>query len=185
MIKKDAISSGMRKDSVLQSGNVFKLDKKDKEIARILSDEGRLNLLRLSKQVRLSREGTRYRVQRLIDNKVILGFRAIINPPSLGYSHITMVMLSLFGTDDKTENELLADLRKTPEVTDICRLLGRWDIMITVVSKDSFHFNDVFKEIRNKNSNVIKDFEINEILEEFKYEDYSGIIETTETREPQ
>ena len=72
-----------------------KIDNLDKKILSILSKNARIPFKDVAAECGVSRAAIHQRVQRLIDNGVILGSGFDINPKSLGYSTCTYVGLNL------------------------------------------------------------------------------------------
>lgn len=66
------------------------LDHFDMRIMEALSEDGRMSVLQLSKQVGLSKTPCQTRLKRLVDEGYILGFRATLNPAKLGLEHIAL-----------------------------------------------------------------------------------------------
>ena len=61
-------------------------------------------------------------------------------------------------------------------ITYIASLIGKWDYIIDIMAENPGKFNDVMKEIRQKFSELIKDYEIYGVLEEYKYEEIAGLV---------
>lgn len=62
------------------------MDKKDEKILIELIKNSRMSFKQLGKKVGLSREVVTYRVNKLIEEKIITDFHSIINIEKLGYS---------------------------------------------------------------------------------------------------
>jgi len=94
-------------------GKPYKLDKYDHKIILELDENARKPLSEISKKVGLSRDAVRNRIKKLVDNKVILAFKPIFNPPNLGYPIINYVCISLYNPDEKQEKAISgADIRQ-------------------------------------------------------------------------
>ena len=86
-----------------------KIDNLDKKILSILSKNARIPFKDVAAECGVSRAAIHQRVQRLIDNGVILGSGFDINPKSLGYSTCTYVGTMLIKAYAR-DNEELMDL---------------------------------------------------------------------------
>lgn len=71
------------------------LDHFDLKILEVLSEDGRMSVLQLSKTVGLSKTPCQTRLKRLVDEGYILGFRAMLNPQKLGVDHIAFAEVKL------------------------------------------------------------------------------------------
>ena len=84
----------MKHDS---TNNNLKIDELDKDILRQLSKSARTPFKDIAEVCNVSRAAVHQRVQRMIDNGVILGSMFIINPKSVGYRSI---MIQLFVSNE-------------------------------------------------------------------------------------
>lgn len=62
-----------------------KIDQLDRKILRILSDNARVPFKEVAALCKVSRAAVHQRVQRLIDNHIMLGSSFDVNPVYLGY----------------------------------------------------------------------------------------------------
>ena len=95
-----------------------KIDKLDKQILEIISQNARIPFKDVAAECGVSRAAIHQRVQRLIDLGVIIGSGYHVNPKSLGYSTCTYVgiklekgsMYTMLTKLYSTDNEHLMDL---------------------------------------------------------------------------
>ena len=74
------------------------LDRYDRAILRVLSDEGRISIADLSRRIGLSKSPTQARLRRLETDGVITGYRALIDPIRLGLDLVAFVEVRLSDT---------------------------------------------------------------------------------------
>lgn len=115
---------GVPRDFEIEYSKKAKLDALDKEILTILSCEGRLSLTRIAKKVSLSADAVKYRLQRMIKDKIINGFTVIVNPSSLGLPLYVHVAFALKNIDLETENKLIEYLKEASVHCLCCQ--SRW-----------------------------------------------------------
>ncbi len=174
----------MRKEKVeirdyrapLQYGPAFKLDEYDKRLLHELDQNARSSLIELSKKVGLSPDAIRNRIQKMVENKVILAFTPIYNPPALGYPTINYVFISLYNPNEKQEKELIAFLQSHKNITYIASLIGKWDFILDIMAQNPGEFDKILKEIRQKFPDLIKDYEVYGVLQEYKYEEIGKLV---------
>jgi Lrp/AsnC family leucine-responsive transcriptional regulator len=63
------------------AASTVELDEFDRKILAILGRDGRITFTELAVQVGLSKTPCQQRVKRLVDSGLIVGFRAIVDPP--------------------------------------------------------------------------------------------------------
>ena len=93
----------------------IKLDLKDKKILYELDKNSRQSYSQLAKKVYLSQEATRYRVNRLIQNKVIFKFFTKIDVSKLGLTFYK-VLIKFHNINEQKKEEIIHYLVKQPIV---------------------------------------------------------------------
>ena len=157
-------------------GEKVKFDDKDLKILKILHKNARTSLRDISKKVELSKDAVKYRINKMIERKIIVGFSAVINPPMLGYPFINKVLISLSNISSKKDKEFIDYLTKQKQIINVNSVSGNWDYMLMIVAKDPNDFENVLINIRRRFSGMIKELMTFTILNEYKYEEYSGLF---------
>lgn len=70
------------------------MDRLDREMLRMLQEDGRMTVSELSKRLALSRPSISERLLRLQEKGVITGFRAQVSPAAVGRSMLLMIQMS-------------------------------------------------------------------------------------------
>ncbi len=153
-----------------------KLDEKDKKILHVLEDNARYTLAQMSKLTNLPRDVIAYRIKKLVKDKVIAGFSALLCPPRMGFPVIAYVCISLHNLNKEQEHKFVSYLTENKYISYVASLSGRWDYIIDIMARDPDHLTEILKDIRYKFSEFIRDYEILNVLNEFKYEEISGIL---------
>ncbi|MFJ9855427.1 Lrp/AsnC family transcriptional regulator [Streptomyces sp. NPDC101150] len=97
------------------------LDQIDQDILTLLQTEGRLTGAEVGRRVGLSQPAASARIQRLERNGVITGYRAVVNPASLGLNIHAVIRLR---TTHAQLSRALDFASRTPEVTSTTRVTG-------------------------------------------------------------
>lgn len=155
----------------------MKLDEKDKKILRTLEDNARYTLAQMSKLTNLPRDVIAYRIKKLVKDKVIAGFSALLCPPRMGFPVIAYVCFSLHNLNKEQERKFISYLVENKHVSYVGSISGKWDYIIDIMAKDPDHLTEILKDIRYKFSDFIRDYEIFNLLNEFKYEEIAGILD--------
>lgn len=122
------------------------LDPFDMKILEALSDDGRMSVLQLSKQVGLSKTPCQARLKRLIEDGYILGFRATLNPAKLGLEHIAFTEVKLSDTREKALEDFNSAVRKIKEVEECHMIAGSFDYLLKVRTTDIRKYRRVLGE---------------------------------------
>ncbi len=107
--------------------NMLALDVKDKKILFELDIDSRQSFLSIGKKVKLSREVVNYRVNKLIENKIITEFTTILDISKIG---ITMFrsFIKLINLEKDTEQKIIDYLKSKPQIGWGTKGTGNWNI---------------------------------------------------------
>lgn len=122
------------------------LDHFDMKILSALSEDGRMSILELSRQVGLSKTPCQTRLKRLVDQGYILGFRAMLNPAKLGLEHIAFTEVKLSDTREKALEDFNTAVRKIKEVEECHMIAGAFDYLLKVRTTDIRKYRRVLGE---------------------------------------
>lgn len=162
---------------VLVYAKPHKFDKYDKAILLALNKDARQSLADLSKKSGLSRDAVRNRIKKLIHDKVILNFKPILNPPAMGYPIINYVFISLHNPTEEQEKKFIKYMKMQKHITYVASLIGKWDFIIDIMAENPGQFNEILKNLRKNFADLIKEYEIYGVLEEYKYEEIAQLVE--------
>ena len=118
-----------------------KIDNVDKKILSILSKNARIPFKDVAAECGVSRAAIHQRVQRLIDNGVILGSGFDINPKSLGYSTCTYVGLNL--ERGSMYKDVVKRLVNIPEIVECHFTTGPYTMLIKAYARDNEELMDL------------------------------------------
>ena len=117
-----------------------RIDDVDRAIVAALVDDGRLSLTDLADKVNVSRSTAHARLQRLRDDRVITGFRAVVDPAAIGLGIAALVFVDIEQHDWRSKrDELLA----IEGVQYLAMCAGRFDMMLLVRAPSIAAFRDV------------------------------------------
>lgn len=135
------------------------MDKKDEKILMELTLNSRIPLNRLAKKVGISREVATYRLNKLIKEKIILGFYTIIDVEALGFSRYGC-FFQLKGISHEKEKEFMNYLLKHEFVTYMGPAIGQWNVIFDIFARNNEHLKKIIQEIVNKIEKYIEKYSI-------------------------
>ena len=121
--------------------HMYKIDNLYKKILSILSKNARIPFKNAAAECGVSRAAIHQRVQRLIDNGVILGSGFDINPKSLGYSTCTYVGLNL--ERGSMYKDVVKRLVNIPEIVECHFTTGPYTMLIKAYARDNEELMDL------------------------------------------
>lgn len=142
----------------------MELDKKDREILYQLDLNSRQPDSEIAKKVRLNKNTVWYRINRLVENKVIIKFVTLINPVKFGKS-IFKLYVRLQDVTDDTWNEIKDYLISHKQVFWLTRNEGNWDIITAVWAKTPFDFYEFYSDFSTKFNKFILEKQVTNQIE--------------------
>jgi len=97
------------------------LDPTDIAMIEILQGDGRISVSELGRKVGLSQPATSERLKRLEERGIISGYRAVVDPASVGLGMMAIIRLRTTHEHIKT---CLKQFSEMPEVIEVFRLTG-------------------------------------------------------------
>ena len=122
------------------------LDEYDRRILAVLREDGRITITDLAQRIGLSKTPCQQRLKRLIDNRVILGFTALIDPAKLALDHVAFTEVKLSDTRETALEEFNAAVRRIPEVEECHMIASSFDYLLKVRTADIRKYRIVLGE---------------------------------------
>lgn len=122
------------------------IDRFDRAILDVLATDGRITVTDLAQRIGLSKTPTQVRLRRLIDEGVILGFRAVIDPTRLGLDHVAFAEVKLSDTREQALREFNAAVRRIAEVEECHMIASSFDYLLKVRTPDIRRYRFVLGE---------------------------------------
>ena len=110
-----------------------KPDNIDLKILSELSNNSSISVPHLSKKINVNSSVVYSRIKRLIKRKLIERFTIEINNKELGYAVKSLTGINM---DSKKRDNIIEELFKINEVREISEVTGRFDILVTMYSKN-------------------------------------------------
>ncbi len=136
----------------------IKLSNDDKMILGFLTLNAKTSLIDMAKQLKTSANSIKYRIKRLADEKIIIGYKVRLDTSLLGYEHYK-VLLMLQNMTQSLQTKLINYLKDEANVVYITKATGISDLEFEIVVKKKM---DVVKFIRNLRllfPDLIKDYD--------------------------
>jgi Lrp/AsnC family leucine-responsive transcriptional regulator len=128
------------------SAETVDLDEFDRKIIAALRADGRMTVTDLASQVGLSKTPCQVRLRKLIENGVIRGFAAIVDPAKLGMDHVAFAEVKLSDTREQALREFNTAVRRVPEVEECHMIASSFDYLLKVRTSDIRRYRAVLGE---------------------------------------
>jgi len=125
------------------------LDEIDRKMIDILRIDGRRTAPQLASDIGIGRATAYNRLDRLVDEKVITGFSAHVDPQAVGHTVAAMVLVNV---EQGRWRDLHADLTRLPGVEWVGVTAGQYDYAMIVRAESLDHLRDVaLQELQQTN----------------------------------
>lgn len=125
------------------------LDLKDRKLLCELDKNSRQSSTQISKRIKLNKNTTNFRTNRLIKEKYILGFYPSIDISKLGYFAFR-IYFKFINTTPANEKEILSKLKTNKLVGVVAELDAIYDVMFMVIVKDIYEFDNFWQSFKEK-----------------------------------
>ena len=136
----------------------YKIDEKDRKIISQIDKNSRATDSQIAKEVGLSKQVVSYRIQNLEKNKILLNYHTILDVATLGLS-TNYIFLQLQKINKKQEEELLEKINKLDYIGWLTTSLGRWDVFLSIYSKNIEQYNYFLNELLEICGDYIHEYE--------------------------
>ncbi|MBI4451333.1 Lrp/AsnC family transcriptional regulator [Candidatus Woesearchaeota archaeon] len=132
----------------------LKIDARDRKILAMLAEDGRMQASDIAKKVQLSRDAVAYRIRRLQNEGIILGFAPVVDLQRFGYS--TYHVFFLLDEKARRQHQAFLDYLITHANTVAVRgYTDTWDAEWSVVARSLEEFDSLLTELVTKFPDVI------------------------------
>jgi Lrp/AsnC family transcriptional regulator for asnA, asnC and gidA len=119
----------------------YHIDKIDQKILSSLVKNARMPFLEIARECGVSGAAIHQRVKRLEANGVITGSRLLVKPQALGLNVCAFISISL--SEAGKYQEVIAQLKKIPEIVECHFVTGKYAILSKVYCFDNDHLMEI------------------------------------------
>jgi Lrp/AsnC family transcriptional regulator, cysteine-sensing transcriptional activator len=125
----------------------FKLDHMDLKILEVMQNDSSVSQRQLAEKVGLSQNACWRRLQRLREQKVIVGSSVVVDREKLGLGLVVFVMIRTRHHSADWLTTFRRSVLNIPEVVDFFRIGGDYDYMIKVVTESMQSYDKVYQRL--------------------------------------
>jgi len=146
----------------------IKIDKKDIEILKIISENALLPLFEIGDKVRLSADSVAYRIKNMINSGVIIKFIPVINHISINYN-LYSTLINIVALDEKKEKLLKEFLLNDENIIWAIKTIGKFNVLIYVLVENVGDLQNTILKLRSLFPKQVNSHETLIAYEEYKY----------------
>jgi Lrp/AsnC family transcriptional regulator, leucine-responsive regulatory protein len=126
------------------------LDRIDRQILRLLRQDGRMSHAAIAKEVRLSGPAVHERVRKLEQRGIIAGYSCLLEPDALDRSCMAFVMVTLHeGSEFAADEPIVARICEEPDVLEFHRIAGEDCYLIKVRTGTNKGLEQLLRRVRS------------------------------------
>jgi len=137
---------------------IYQLDWKDKKILQELDLNARQSFSKIAKNTRISKQTLIYRVNNLIDKKIIKKFITFIDIQKLGYTFYDIFFKVKYCSKNE-EKAIIDQIKKMSEVGWFVSSRGEWKVIVCVMAKSPKEFNKILERVLEVLSEKVLSYE--------------------------
>lgn len=116
----------------------------DRQIINLLKNNARASFAEIGREIALSPSSVRERVQKLEDLGVIKSYSIKLDQALLGNGLEVFILLKIF---DGKLKYILSEINTFPEVQEVFRITGPYNIHVRVVLRDQLHLQQFIDKL--------------------------------------
>jgi DNA-binding Lrp family transcriptional regulator len=151
------------------------LSENDFKVLKILANNAKISNVDLARKAQITLEQVRYSLKKLEKEKVVQGYKPLVNVAKLGYLWDVMFFRLKTATEEQKE-EMIVFLKTLPEVFYVVRGVGNCNLMVEFQTKTLEEFEKVKDLITTKFSHLIADEKTVQLTEEHKCTYFPGSL---------
>ncbi len=121
------------------------LDDFDRRILRHLQNDPDMSIPDLADLLSVTPARVARRLDRLTQNGILKGQRAVIDWKAMGYAVEVSLRITLDKTQTRAFDDFIEAARDIPEVIEIQTFLGRVDLRLSVIARDMAHYQRIYR----------------------------------------
>lgn len=144
------------------------IDELDYKILKQILKNARKKTIDIARDLKTTEMVVRYRMKKLEENGIILGYRPFLNVHKLGYIyfklHVTLQNLTV-----EKKKSIISYLYQHPNTVHFTELVGGADIETEFQVKTNEEFYSHVQELRRRFGDIIRDYEFMQYTQEYKF----------------
>ena len=144
----------------------IEINELDFQILRRLSKNTRIPTIEIAKDLKTTASIVSYRIKKLMDSGLIIGFKPMVNWAKIGYRWFK---LDLYLSEYSQNHKIIEYVEKNPYLYTIDHTIGYADLELEMILKDVNHLNEIVEELHTKFPRVNRNHKYMLVLKPHKY----------------
>lgn len=137
------------------SGKRVEIDDLDNQIIKLISQNTRIPTTDIAKELNSTSTVIHYRLKKLMESEIIIGYRINLDFPKLGYYEYKVdIELNQFDKLGKITKYVVAN----PYLFEVCKTIGYVDLELIFILNNSYQLNQIMEDLSSKFPDAIKNY---------------------------
>jgi DNA-binding Lrp family transcriptional regulator len=146
------------------------LDEKDRKILNILTENARTKLTVIAKNVQLSVDSTKKRMERMERDGIISKYIVRAEDPEINMG--VHIYIKIRNMSQERYDEFIDSMKKNPRCIDLMAMLGDYDVYVVLLGKNPQDLDRMKLEMKQKFNDLIGDWKEVLVSKIYKLEEY-------------
>ncbi len=144
------------------------IDETDYKIIKTILKNARMKTIDIAREIKTTEMVVRYRLKKLIESGMIIGFKPFLNVHKLGYIYFKLHLTLQNLTPEKKKN-IVHYIHQHPNTVHMTELVGGADLETEFQVKTNEEFYIHVQDLRLKFGDIIRDYEFMQYTQEYKF----------------
>ena len=144
------------------------IDETDYKILKTILKNARMKSIEIAREIETTEMVVRYRIKKLIQNGIIIGFKPFLNVHKLGYIYFKL-HLTLQNLSSEQKKNILTYIHQHPNTVHMTELVGGADLECEFQVQNNDEFYGYIQDLRLKFSDLIRDYQFMQYTQEYKF----------------
>lgn len=144
------------------------IDETDYKILKTILKKARMKTIDIAREIKTTEMVVRYRLKKLIENGIIIGFKPFLNVHKLGYIYFKL-HLTLQNLTPEKKKSIIHYIHQHSNTVHMTELVGGADLETEFQVKTNEEFYTHVQNLRLKFGDIIKDYEFMQYTQEYKF----------------
>ncbi len=144
------------------------IDETDYKILKTILKNARMKTIDIAREIGTTEMVVRYRLKKLIQNGIIIGFKPFLNIQKLGYTYFKL-HVTLQNLTEEKKKKIITCIHQHPNTVHMTELVGGADIETEFQVQNNEKFYGYIQDLRLKFGEIIKEYEFMQYTQEYKF----------------
>ncbi|MEK6935000.1 MAG: winged helix-turn-helix transcriptional regulator [Nanoarchaeota archaeon] len=146
---------------------IININSLDKDILFFLNEDAKTSAISIAKDLEVDPKTIILRMNNLKKAGIIKGFKPLLNVQKIDF-FVNKIIIKYHNLSVDREQELQTFCKLNPNIIEFNKLIGSWDLELTVETKTKEEFRNIYISIRERFEDIIEDTESLQIFKIYK-----------------